>query len=58
MTKVSYEITLPNGSKVNEVSYQKTLAVIAKNGGHFKAVYTPIVKDFLKRNYKVGWYRQ
>ena len=60
MTKVNYEITLPNGNKVNEVSYQKTLAVIAENGGHFKIVYTPIVENFPKRNwnYKMGWFRQ
>ena len=58
MTKVHYEITLPNGNKVNEVSYQKTLAVIAKHGGHFKAVYTPIVKDFPKKTYKASWFRQ
>lgn len=58
MVKVVYEITFPNGSIVNEVSYQKTQEMIAKKGGHFKAVYVPIIKKFPKKNYKAGWFRQ
>ena len=49
MTTVSYEITLNNGQKIIEKSYQKTLTIIESKGGKYKVVYTPLVDDWMKR---------
>ena len=46
MTRLSYEYTNRDGVKTNISSYEEVVALKAKNGGSFKAVYTPIYEGF------------
>jgi hypothetical protein len=46
MNKLSYEYTNRNGVKSNISTYEEAVALKKKDGGSFKAIYTPIYEKF------------
>lgn len=46
MNKLSYEYTNRYGVKSNISTYEEVAALKKKDGGSFKAIYTPVYEEF------------
>ena len=53
MNKLSYIYTNPAGVSENISSFEEVRKRVAENGGDFKAIYTPIEKEYDYRGKRV-----